>query len=151
MRGIASWGCRLLCLVAMFLGCSTAGCGGSKVAPSNDPEAKQRLEKVLRLYQAYVDKNKKGPTDERSLREVGQKMSTQERSEFGIGNDVDQIFTSPRDKQKYVIQYNLRLDPAGPTRAVAWETTGQGGKRFVALTIGYVEEYDDATFKDYKK
>jgi hypothetical protein len=50
-----------------------------------------------------------------------------------------------------VIRYNLKLEPGGPTRAVAWEANGQDGKRFVALTMGYVEEYDDQTFKEYNK
>src|SRR5262249_29104692 len=47
---------RLVCWVLILLCGSTVGCGSSKVAPSNDPEVKQRLEKVLRLYRAYVDK-----------------------------------------------------------------------------------------------
>jgi hypothetical protein len=116
-----------------------------------EPEAKVRLTKVLSLYKLYVDKHKKGPPNEQALRELGQKLSPQERDEYLIGDDLDSIFISPRDNQKYVIQYNLRLDPGGQTRAVAWEATAQDGMRFVALSMGYVEEYDDETFKEYKK
>jgi hypothetical protein len=139
---------QLTCWIAAFLCCSLVGCGGGN--PS-EPDAKVRLTKVLRLYQVYVDKNKKGPPDEQALREFGQKLSPKERDEYLIGDDLESIFTSPRDKQKYVIQYNLRLSPGGPNRAVAWEATGQGGMRFVALSIGYVEEYDDETFQQYKR
>jgi hypothetical protein len=110
-----------------------------------------RLTKLLRLYQVYVEKNKKGPADEQALHDFGQKLSPKERDEYLIGDDLESIFTSPRDKQKYVIQYNLRFEPGGPNRAVAWEAAGQGGMRFVALSVGYVEEYDDETFQQYKR
>jgi hypothetical protein len=119
-------------------------------AAQPEPEAKVRLRKVLQLYKVYVDKHRKGPPNEQALREFGQKLSSQERDEYMIGDDLDSIFTSPRDNQKYVIQYNLKLDPS-QSRAVAWEASEQSGKRFVALAAGYVEEYDDETFKQYKK
>jgi hypothetical protein len=139
----------LLCYCAA-LACSLhLGCG-PKVAPP-EPDAKLRLTKLLRLYQVYVAKNRKGPPGESALREFGQKLSAQERDEYLIGDDLEGIFTSPRDNQKYAVRYNLRLDPAASARAVAWEAEGQNGKRFVALSIGYVEEYDEQTFKEYCK
>lgn len=134
----------VFCLVLLVSGCS-GGTGGAA-----EPEAKVRLTKLLRLYQVYVEKNRKGPPDEPALRAFGQKLSAKERDEYLLGDDLDPIFTSPRDGQQFVVRYNLKLDPGGPTRAVAWEADGQGGKRFVALSIGYVEEYDDETSKEYK-
>jgi hypothetical protein len=141
---------RLLVIgcTVVFACCWQPGCSGG--APA-EPEAKVRLTKVLRLYQVYVEKNQKGPPNEQALRDFGQKLSPKERDEYLIGDDLDSIFTSPRDQQKYMVHYNLKLDPGGQTRAVAWEAQGQGGKRFVALSIGYVEEYDDETFKEYQK
>jgi hypothetical protein len=133
--------------VAIFVGSCNLGCSAGSVS---EPEAKVRLTKLLRLYQVYVEKNKKGPADEQALRDFGRKLSSQERDEYLIGDDLDNIFTSPRDGQKYVVQYNLKINP-GQTRAVAWEATGKGDKRFVALSMGYVEEYDDETFREYKK
>jgi len=53
--------------------------------------------------------------------------------------------------QKYVVRYNLKPDAGGVTRAVAWEATGQGGLRYVALSVGYVEEYDAETLRQYQK
>jgi hypothetical protein len=138
----------LTCWGVVFFCCLNLGCGGGR---TSEPDAKVRLTKVLRLYQVYVEKNKKGPPNEQALREFGQKLSATERDEYLIGDDLDNIFTSPRDNQKYEIRYNLKLEPGGPTRAVAWEANGKGGMRFVALSIGYVEEYDDETFKEYKK
>jgi len=134
---------------AVLACCPSVGCGPRVAAP--EPDAKVRLTKLLRLYQVYVTKNRKGPPGESALREFGQKLSSKERDEYLIGEDLENIFTSPRDNQKYMVRYNLRLDPSGSTRAVAWEANGQNGKRYVALSIGYVEEYDDQTFKEYSK
>ena len=133
----------MLALLAAVAGC------GRQIAPP-EPEAKVRLQKLLQLYKVYVEKNKKGAPDEKALRDFGQKLTAKERDEYLIGEDLDGIFTSPRDNQKFVVVYNLRLDPS-QSRAVAWEATGKGGNRFVALSMGYVEEYDEETFKEYKK
>src|SRR5262245_3650360 len=133
---------------AILVGIGGFGCGPTVAPP--EPDAKVRLTKLLRLYQVYVDKNKKGPPNEQALRDFGSKLSPQQRDEYLIGDDLDTIFTSPRDNQKYEVRYNVRLDP-GDTRAVAWEATAQNGMRYVALSTGYVEEYDEETFKEYKR
>jgi hypothetical protein len=138
---VVTMGVLLCCLGA-------SGCG--KSAP-RELEAKVRLNKLLHLYQAYVEKNKKGPPNEEALRAFGHKLSPKERDEYLIGDDLDTIFISPRDNQKYIIKYNLMLDPGAASQAVAWEATSQNGRRFVALSMGYTEEYDDETFQQYKK
>jgi hypothetical protein len=124
------------------------GCGPAKAPP--EPEAKVRLAKLLRLYVAYAEKNRKGPPNEEALRAFGQKLTPQARDEYLIGDDLDTIFTSPRDGQKYVVRYNL-LPDRGQTQAIAWEATGKDGMRWVALSVGYVEEYDDETLQQYRK
>ena len=141
---LAGWGLFLLC--GWTLGCG--GGGGGAITP--EPEAKARLAKVLHLYQVYVEKNKKGPPNEKALREFGQKLSSKERDEYLIGDDLEGIFTSPRDQKEFVIRYNVKPDPS-QMRAIAWEADGKNGMRYVALTNGYVEEYDEETFKEYKK
>jgi hypothetical protein len=128
--------------------CGQVGCRGGG---EPEPEAKVRLTRLLRLYQVYVEKNRKGPANEQALRAFGQKLSSQERDGYLIGDDLDGIFISPRDQQPFVVRYNLKLEPGGPTRAVAWEAAGKDGKRFVALSPLYVEEYDEETFKEYNK
>jgi hypothetical protein len=124
------------------------GCGPPTSAPQ--PDAKVRLTQVLRLYTAYYEKYRKGPPNEQALREFGQKLTPAEREANLLMDDLENIFTSPRDNQKFEIRYNTRIDP-GQSRAVVWEATGKDGKRFVALTNGYVEEYDEQTFAEHKK
>jgi hypothetical protein len=138
-----------LFVFVLGIGCAlVAGCGPA-VAPA-EPDAKINLKKVLALYQAFVERNRKGPASQQELVEFGKKLTPQERDAYLIGEDLEGIFISPRDKQPYVISYNLSLAPGGPTKAVAWEATGKDGRRFVALTMGYVEEYDEQTFNEYK-
>src|SRR5260221_241575 len=84
--------------VMLLLGASQ-GCGGT--SGKAEPTAKVRITKVLRLYQKYVEKNKKGPADEQALVEFGRKLTPQERDEYLIGDDLETIFTSPRDQQKF--------------------------------------------------
>jgi hypothetical protein len=136
-------------LTAVFLpAVCTLGCGSPAARPV--PEGRDRITKLLNLYKAYVQKNKQGPPGEQALREFGQKLSPEEREAQLIGNDLDAIFTSPRDNQKYEVRYGLKLEPGGKMTFVAWEATGQNGRRFVALSNGYVEEYSEESFKRYQ-
>ena len=131
-------------------------CGGMSGCESGtgntETDAKTRLTKLLRLYQFFGAKNNsKGPANEQQLREFAAKLTPQELDEQMIGNELDTLFVSSRDMQPFVIKYGLVLRAGGETRAVAWEATGEHGKRYVALSMGYVEEYDEEAFKEYNK
>jgi hypothetical protein len=132
-------------LAGLELGCNNGSSGVTET------EGKTRLTRLLRLYQVYVDKKKKGPANEQDLRDLAQKLTPQEREDFLIGDDLQGIFISPRDNQPFVIKYNLNLAPGGATQSVAWEAKGQNGKRYVALSVGYVEEYGEEMLKEYVK
>jgi hypothetical protein len=125
------------------------GCGGG-ASGATQPDAQHRISELFNLYRLYVEKNRKGPSNEEALREFGQKLSETERADRRIGNDLDIIFTSPRDNKKFVVQYNVKVDPS-QNRAIVWEETGVGGMRLVALSIGYIVEYDDKMLKDVQK
>jgi hypothetical protein len=133
-----------LCASSGFVGCA----GGAGAAAQSD--AKEELGKLFNLYRLYVEKNKKGPASEEALREFGKGLSAEERASRLIGDDLDGIFTSTRDNKKFVVRYNLRIDPS-QNKAVAWEETGVDGRRLVALTMGYVVEYDDTMLNQAKK
>jgi len=121
-----------------------------KAARAPQLDARARIAQLRNLLLLYVEKNRKGPANEESLREFGTKLTESERADHRIGNDLESIFASPRDNKKFIVQYNVRVDPS-QDRAVAWEDTGVNGRRIVALSQGYVEEYDQQTFDSLKK
>jgi len=143
--GVGHWG---VVVALALLCCHLIGCGGA-AAPALD-DAEVRIGKLFRLYQAYVQKNQKGPPNEEAFREFGKKLSSKEREDYSIGEDLETIFTSPRDNQKFVVKYNIKIDPA-QNRAVIWEATGQGGMRYVALSIGYIVQYSEQQLKEVQK
>jgi hypothetical protein len=126
--------------------------GGGPPTGTTDPPAKLRLERVMEAFQQYTIKhNGRPPPTEQALKDFLNKLPQQERAAMNVGDDVDSLFVSPRDGQKYRLPYKTTLDPSGETRAVAWESTGQGGSRFVYLSMGYVQEYPDDEFQQLKK
>ena len=130
---------------------TVAGCTSTAPTGTSDPPAKLRLERILEFYRSYIDDKKQAPPDEKALKDYIQALPADRKQGFGMVDDLDQLFTSARDNQKYVVRYKLKFSPGGETEAVAWEQTGQDGRRFVALTVGYVQEYADADFKELKK
>ncbi len=141
-----SW--RRLGLLVLLCG-GLVGCR-SQPTGTTDPEAKLRLERIRELFQMYADQKQKGPPNEQAFKDFIRKLPQDQRDPMEIGDDVDSFLTSPRDGQKYVIRYNFRprLDR---NQAIAWEQTGQNGNRFVALSMGYVEEKDEAELQELKK
>jgi hypothetical protein len=139
-RLLSAWG-------VVFL-CGLMGCGAKENVVQLDAET--RMARLLNLYQAYDRKNRRGPPSEDVLKEFAQKLSTKEREDFAIGQDLESIFVSPRDNQKFQVRYNVRMD-ATQTRAIAWEATAHNGLRLVALSNGYTTTCDEETFKQYNK
>src|SRR5206468_7187419 len=84
----------------LLIGCGPSAAGGSK------PDVLDRLKKLYNLYSAYIEKNQRAPASEDALREFGQKLPATERADRSIGDDLDTIFTSPRDGKKFIVRYN---------------------------------------------
>ena len=141
-RGAAAMGAGLL--VAAFV---VSGCGQGP-ATAQRPDAQDRITKLYNLYRAYVDAQHRPPPNEQALKEFGQKLTPDQRSARLIGDDLENIFVSPRDGKKFVVRYNVRLDPS-QNKAVIWEEVGQNGMHWVALSIGYTVEYDEQMLKEY--
>jgi hypothetical protein len=153
MRGVGSWGLHVQLIVLSWVACLgpvLAGCSGSSSASPAQPDGKERISRLFNLYRAYSDANHKGPPNEQALKEFGQKLPANERADRLIGDDLESIFVSPRDNKKFVVRYNMKLDPS-KSRAVIWEEDGKDGMHFVALSIGYTVEYNDSMLADAKK
>jgi hypothetical protein len=106
--------------------------------------------KLMNLYRYYADKQQKPPQNEEALREFGKKLTAEERSARMIGDDLEGIFTSPSDNQKFNVKWNIRPDPA-VNRALIWEAKGKDGMRWVALTNGYTVYYSDQQLQEVMK
>jgi hypothetical protein len=142
---------RPVLVVAVILLAGLAGCSSRDPAKAtSDPLAKVRLTRLIKFYQMYTALKNKPPANEQAFKDYLRTLPQEEKVAAGIGEDVDSLLVSPRDGQKYHIEYGTVARPTGQNRALAWEETGQDGKRYVALTMGYVQLYDEETFQQYK-
>lgn len=138
--------CRPVVIAAALL----AGCDAPPTG-TTDPPAKLRLERIVSFYRYYQADRKQPPPDEKALKEYVRGLPAEKKQGFGMTDDLDQLFVSPRDGKPFAVRYKVRIDPGAGSEAVAWEKDGQNGGRFVALMMGYVQEYADADFKGLKK
>src|SRR5262245_21762066 len=88
-KGVRIVGCAVAVVCSVI-----AGCGGTAAGPSQ-PDAKAKLEKLFRLYKAFVERNRRAPADEQALRDFGQKLTSEERAAYLIGDDIEGLFMSP--------------------------------------------------------
>src|SRR4051812_26525159 len=106
--------------------CIVVGCPGNSAPTAHEP----RLTQLVSYYGRYVGQNKgKPPANEQELKQFIQKVDPKQ--------DVEKMFTSPRDGQPYVVRYNVKM-PAGPATVFAYEQSGVNGKRLAAVGAGEV-------------
>lgn len=146
MRDRSLLGCAV---VGTALIAALSGCGSGPPAP----QQKSNLNKLVLFYGPYQREHQGAlPPNEQALKEFIKSQQLLLESQ-GI-TDVDALFVSERDKQPYVILYageTLGTDGPGGAPVVAYEKNGVGGKRYVASTLGAVEEVDDAKFREWVK
>ncbi|HUE74233.1 MAG TPA: hypothetical protein VMP01_25355 [Pirellulaceae bacterium] len=136
------WG---IVLFAGFL----LGCGPPPEVP--DPDVKQNLRSLLEVYQMYTNEKGAAPPNEQALRSYVEGLPADKKAGIFLPEDLNRLFVSVRDGKNFVITWGRVPDPAGEPAGLAWEQTAQNGKRFVALTMGYVEEYDEESFQSLTK
>lgn len=123
------------------------GCAASREVPQAPAEA--HLKALAVFYGRYVAQNRgQSPKDEQALKAFIQSLPEADRASLKTEN-VDSIFTSPRDGQPYVVRYGVPLGMPGPQGApvIAHEQTGAGGERYVATSLGDVRLVDDEQFQ----
>jgi hypothetical protein len=123
------------CLAALFfVGFSLlSGCAG----PTQRPVEEDRLSKLAVFYGRFIGQNKgNGPADEKELKEFIGKIDSKV--------NVDELFISPRDKQPYVVFYQIAAATPGAASVTAHEKVGANGKKMVGLSTGEVRSVDDA-------
>jgi hypothetical protein len=128
---------------AVFLGCRSAN-----VEPP--PPVEVSLQKLVVLYGQYLGRHRgAAPVDEAAFRKSIEGLSDGERGSRGL-SDINAVFTSPRDKQPYVVRYGGKIGAPGPDGPpwVAYEKEGQGGKRYIGFATGQMEEVDERRLQE---
>ncbi len=64
--------------------------------------------------------------------------------------DMNDLFTSARDQQPYIVRYGVTVPPPGPggPTVVAYETKGVSGRWLVAFSTAGVDEVDASKLKE---
>lgn len=117
------------------------GCGkGSHDPPS--VEALMAIENVGKWYQLYrADHGGKQPADESAFLDyVNRKLA--ERGAEAV--DSDELLTSPRDGEPYVVRYGKVSSRDQARNLVAYEKTGGNGTRLIVSELAISREVDDA-------
>jgi hypothetical protein len=142
-----AWGARLktlnrlgLCFLAA-LACSLSGCNEQLTElPSGEAE----IQNLARWYQDFRGANgRRYPPNEQAFAAFIKSRSTQE----GTPVDPQQLLTSPRDGQKYVVTYGKPTTLDFNRSVVAYEKVGVDGKKLVVFESKASREVDDAELK----
>lgn len=102
------------------------------------------------MYGRYVGQHQgKAPADEAEFRKFVEAQGTTDLANLGV-SDPAKLWVSSRDGQPYVILYGPVSGPPGPAGmpVVAYESKGSGGKRYVASSLGAVDEVTEARFRE---
>lgn len=132
----------LMVVASLCLGCSSA----SAPAKGLDNE----LKPLGILYMKYVGRHQgKSPGSREELENFIKSNGQDELKGMGI-SDTGAIFLSSRDGSPLIVRYGVQIPPPGPggPSIVAYEAIGSNGRRFVANSMGGVEELDEATLKE---
>jgi hypothetical protein len=134
-RSICGW--LPLVLVPAVIGCNGGG--------SDLPESQVHIETVAGWYQSYrAAHDGKAPPNENAFAEFIER----ELKETGQSIDVDELLTSPRDGQKYVINHKPNSNSLHKNVAV-YERNGSHGTKWMAFENKWSEEVDDKKLHEY--
>jgi hypothetical protein len=133
----------LLALVTVFTGCGQTQTGSHETEGSS-------LKPLGIYYGRFIGQHRgQPPKDEAEFKAFLTTVTPDELKSHNVGS-VDEMFVSKRDGQPYVVVYGATTNPAigqGGAPVIAYEKQGVGGKRYVATSMGAVEEVDEARFK----
>ena len=140
-------GWRLGLAVLVVVG-TVGGCGGAQRKAREIAES--NLKPLAILYGQYIGQHRgRPPGNEAEFKAFIKSLPPARLATLTANRDADSLFISPRDGKPYVVLYGRSKGPPGPGGApvVAYEQEGRGGRRFVASSMGAIEEVDDAAFR----
>ena len=129
-------------LVALLMGSVLAGCS----SPGAHEEVNRRgsnLQSLAGMYRMFTSENSgRPPVSDAEFKEFIQAQGLEHFAAFGI-DTIEDLFTSPRDGQPYVVVYGGRELPD----VVAYERSGTETGRWIVSSMTVVAEVDEATFR----
>jgi hypothetical protein len=132
----------------LLVGLACAGLSGCSRVDQPTAATRKRLEVLSLAYADYLVATGKSPAGEDQLRAHFANLPPFIAEEVA-GNGLENALLSARDGEPFVICFGLTAaDLVAPQRVVAFERTGQGGKRLVANLDGAIESLDEATCKE---
>lgn len=135
-------------VLTLWVSAALMGCGGGHGSAAQESS---NLKPLALLYGQYIGRHRgQPPPNESEFKQFIQKDGATLLATFAIA-DVDELFVSSRDQQPYVVLYGPTSGPPGPAGqpVIAYERDGVGGKRFVASSLGAVEEVDESKFREW--
>jgi hypothetical protein len=125
---------------------SFVGCGGTKGGGSDlSMEDYGNIRSVSAMYDLYMQEHKgKTPADEQDFRAF---MQTNQDILDKTGRTIDEIMTSPRSSEPFVMVYARPPMRSKSMSYIGYEKTPVDGKRLVIGLRGMYEELDEAEFK----
>lgn len=145
------WLALLLVAIGLLVAPWSVGCSRPSEVPQTESEI--HLKAFAVLYGRYVGSHRgQTPPSEADFKKYIQGLPKEQLDALKV-TAVDSLFVSPRDGQPYVVKYKIALPPPGPQGAplIAHEQTGQGGKRYVANSLGDVQLVDESKFQELAK
>jgi hypothetical protein len=140
---------RTLYSVVIFTSLLLTGCGDKGPASADY----HHIRHLAQLYGRYQGAHKgQTPKDAEVFKKYISTLSAAELKDMGVTPDNPAaLFTSPRDKEEYVICYGSKstMPPVGGggSNVIIYEKVGLKGKRLVALSTTAIEEVDEAKFR----
>ena len=124
----------LLVLITIFAGCELSR---PKPAPGLI-----EIENVAKWFHLYRTRNRgKAPKDEAEFIE----FMNAELAGRGEEIDWDELLTSPRDNQKFIVRYGTKAESRNFEKNIAcYEAEGYDGKKLVGFESGWSREVEGA-------
>jgi len=137
----------LPCLVIALI----SGCGGGDGTGEHllRDANQSSLDRICTLYFTFQMENQNnGPADEATFREYINKRSPASLERIGVDpSNIDALFTSDRDGEKFEILWGVNASPRGEPVAIVAESVGVDGKRMIGFHKKPHKEVDEAEYK----
>jgi hypothetical protein len=122
-----------------LLAASVVACASRPV--SREDETTSDLRNIARAYEVVINQHRHPPRDVEELKRV-----LADLHEANLNPPADEVLTSSRDGQPYVIILGADLGASAAKDVLAYEKKGKEGKRYVLYLSRDIMQLTDAEF-----